>query len=195
MVWLLTQVPPGLPLTVLAESCGLESCTGSSGVDGFSQSSPFLFRAHCHHPALCQEKKKKQTSNIVLSFPSEQWQKPIPLHPWVISQISSWGTVCFGRAFWKSATASSAFLWCLFRGKVKHLVAWPQLPLLILFGSIALPNTTVVCGFGHICLLKISCELIFPILYSQWPLHPSSFLGQDCVTQSSQPSLTLRCSF
>lgn len=56
VVWLLTQVPPGLPLTVLAESCWLESCTGSSGVDGFGQVRPSLFRAHCHHPAVCQEK-------------------------------------------------------------------------------------------------------------------------------------------
>lgn len=35
--------------------------------------------------------KKKSMSNIVLPFPNKQWQTPVPLHPWVISQISSWG--------------------------------------------------------------------------------------------------------
>lgn len=193
MVWLLTQIPPGLPLTVLAESCRLESCTRISGVHGFSQARPFLFRAHCHHPALCQEKNPR----LILCFLSQitSDRSLFPSIPGLLPKYHPEDSV-FGRAFWKSAIASSAFLWRLFRERVKHLVAWPQLPLLILFGSIALPNTTVVCGFGRICLfLKISCELIFPILYSQWPLHLSSFLGQDCVTQSSQPSLTLQHCF
>lgn len=145
------------------------------------------FRTLCHHPAGCQN---HCTCNIMLSFLKCD-RSPFPSIPGLLLKYHPEES---GMTFWESTVFLQLFLLCLSGEGVTCLVAWPQLPLLILFGSIALENATVVCGFAHICpLFIVSTEVLLPTLsfLIQCPLCPSLLLRQGKVMQTSCPYLTL----
>lgn len=152
-----------------------------------------LMSRSCNSPLLLglfaiilQHAKSECTSNIMLSFLKSE-RCLFSSVPELLPEYHPEDSL-FGKCYF------SAFLLCLFWERVAHLVAWPQLPLLILLGSIALANTTVACGFGHICpFFIISTELLFPFLsfLIQCPLCPSLLLRQDWVMRSSSLSLIL----
>lgn len=119
----------------------------------------------------------KITAQVILHCPSWSVTEVHSPPSWLITQIPSWG-------LWNDILGIhyySLFCLCLSGEGVTCFVAWPQLPLHILFGSTALANATVVCGFAHICpFFRVSPEVLLTTLsfLIQCPLCPPCYWGK-----------------